>query len=585
MKHWAMIAAISLLGVAAILTAERRKVDAAPGPSAVLYLIADTEQELTRMPVRFTRMSDAEEIAIGNQLAKFYQPQSDDEPDPERQQVQSYLKTVGAKVATGAHRKLPYQFHYLDEPYLVNAFAIPGGHVYVGEGLLSLMDSEDELASVLGHEIEHIDHYHCAERAQQEQALRKIPLGGLLAIPIEVFEAGYSKTQELEADREGTQLAVAAGYSPSGAIRMFETFDRLYRESRSRPRNPEQELTEMARQTLEGYFRSHPLPSERIAQIQKLIAEQKWDPIPERDLKVADIFWARKAELALHAHKYSEAMQLAGHSLKINPRNRKALRVAADSEFYQAEFRRAADFYRQLLDQAPTELQIARSYALALAAAGRQSAFSQFQAWMNSIQGTRPRGVAVQAAGLALLAGDPLPARKAAAETRQSTRMNTSLEAAEKATTEARHSAAMNPSTEAADALADLAWWYYLSGDSQTALQAINDAVQLRPSESRYRIQAAWIAIEQKRLADATENLEAENTSAPEKYIAQAVLQWQEGETEKSLLLFNNVLTQAPEWRNMAWVRSLYSPLVAQSLQQMQAEAERRRRASLVRPR
>ncbi|HZP17015.1 MAG TPA: hypothetical protein VFB00_03550, partial [Terriglobales bacterium] len=243
------------------------------------------------------------------------------------------------------------------------------------------------------------------------------------------------------------------------------------------------------------------------------------------------------------------------------------------------------DFYRQLLDQAPTELQIARSYALALAAAGRQSAFSQFQAWMNSIQGTRPRGVAVQAAGLALLAGDPLPARKAAAETRQSTRMNTSLEAAEKATTEARHSAAMNPSTEAADALADLAWWYYLSGDSQTALQAINDAVQLRPSESRYRIQAAWIAIEQKRLADATENLEAENTSAPEKYIAQAVLQWQEGETEKSLLLFNNVLTQAPEWRNMAWVRSLYSPLVAQSLQQMQAEAERRRRASLVRPR
>src|SRR5581483_3606456 len=192
---------------------------------------------------------------------------SDDEPDPERQQVQSYLKTVGAKVATGAHRKLPYQFHYLDEPYLVNAFAIPGGHVYVGEGLLSLMDSEDELASVLGHEIEHIDHYHCAERAQQEQALRKIPLGGWLTITIEVFEAGYSKTQELEADREGTQLAVAAGYSPSGAIRMFETFDRLYRESRSRPRNPEQELTEMARQTLEGYFRSHPLPSERIAQI------------------------------------------------------------------------------------------------------------------------------------------------------------------------------------------------------------------------------------------------------------------------------------------------------------------------------
>ena len=110
---------------------------------------------------------------------------------------------------------------------MINAFALPGGHVYVGAGLLALMDSEDELAAVIGHEIEHIDHYHCAERVQQEQALRKIPLGGLVALPIELFEAGYSKDQELEADREGTRLAVQAGYSANGAIRMFETFERL----------------------------------------------------------------------------------------------------------------------------------------------------------------------------------------------------------------------------------------------------------------------------------------------------------------------------------------------------------------------
>jgi hypothetical protein len=58
----------------------------------------------------------------------------------------------------------------------------------VGGGLLERMDSEDELAAVIGHEIEHIDHYHCAERVPREEALRKIPLGGLVALPIEVFE-------------------------------------------------------------------------------------------------------------------------------------------------------------------------------------------------------------------------------------------------------------------------------------------------------------------------------------------------------------------------------------------------------------
>jgi predicted Zn-dependent protease len=112
---------------------------------------------------------------------------------------------------------LPYRFHYVPERYFINAFAVPGGHVYVGEGLLALMDSEDELAAVIGHEIEHIDHYHCAERVQQQQALRKIPLGELVALPVEIFEAGYSKDQELEADREGTRLSVQAGYSPNGA--------------------------------------------------------------------------------------------------------------------------------------------------------------------------------------------------------------------------------------------------------------------------------------------------------------------------------------------------------------------------------
>ena len=113
---------------------------------------------------------------------------------------------------------------------MVNAFALPGGHVFVGAGLLELMDSEDQLAAVLGHEIEHIDHYHCAERIQKERALRRLPLGDLVSLPIAVFEAGYSKDQELEADREGTRLSVESGYSATGAIRMFAKFGQWYDE-------------------------------------------------------------------------------------------------------------------------------------------------------------------------------------------------------------------------------------------------------------------------------------------------------------------------------------------------------------------
>ncbi len=311
MKRWIALTGIVLLGIAAIWVSERRKVDVPAGPAAVLYLVADTEQELTRMPVRFTRMSDQEEISIGNQLARNYVWTGPEENFPEFKEVEAYLTQVGSRLAPQAHRKLPYKFHYIPDSSLVNAFALPGGHVFVGGGLLALMDSEDELAAVMGHEIEHIDHYHCAERVQQEQALRRIPLGGLIEMPVEVFEAGYSKDQELEADREGTRLAVQAGYSANGAIRMFETFQRLYQEYQARAKTPEEELSDVAQQTIEGYFRSHPLPSERIAQVQKLIASEHWELKPEKDLAVAYVFWTARANAALEMHRYPVAEQLA----------------------------------------------------------------------------------------------------------------------------------------------------------------------------------------------------------------------------------------------------------------------------------
>ena len=279
MIRWIAWTGIVLCGIAAVFTGERRRVDTPVGPDAVLYFVADTERELTRMPMQLTRMSDTEEIRVGNELAQMYaSPREFSDNNFE----QLYIERVGARVASHAKRQLPYRFHYIPDPNLVNAFAVPGGHVFIGKGLISLMDTEDELAAVLGHEVEHIDHYHCEERVQQERTFRKIPMGELVALPIEVFEAGYTKDQELEADREGTRLAIEAGYSASGAIHMFEAFERLDRRYRQRASSPSDELSQVAIESIEGYFRSHPRAEERIRQLNDLHLQSH----PERPLAI-----------------------------------------------------------------------------------------------------------------------------------------------------------------------------------------------------------------------------------------------------------------------------------------------------------
>jgi len=198
---------------------------------------------------------------------------------PEEHGLESYIARVGNSVAAHAHRRLPYSFHLLPDRAMINAFSLPGGSVYVGEGVLDLMTSEDQLAFILGHEIEHVDHYHCAERVQIEARLRHLDLdilGAILQIPFEVWQAGYNKDEELEADREGMRVAVLGGYSPYGAVSLFEEYAKLHREYVIHAGNPEEELSELAIQSLQGYFRSHPLPSERLAQANAVIAQEGW---------------------------------------------------------------------------------------------------------------------------------------------------------------------------------------------------------------------------------------------------------------------------------------------------------------------
>jgi len=278
MKRTAAFMVVLLVGVAGLYFSQRQHDPTPVSANAIVAMAADAQRDLSRAPMRLTRLSDAEEIAVGKQLAAGYSI-STERLSPEQQALDSYVQQVGNAVSANAHRRLPYSFHLVPDRSMINAFSLPGGPVYVGEGMLNLMTSEDELAAVIGHEVEHIDHYHCAERVQIEARLRNLRLGvvgAILQIPVQVWEAGYNKDEELEADREGMRLAVLGGYSPYGAITMFERFSKLHSEYVVHARSPEEELTQLAIQSLQGYFRSHPLPSERLAQAKTLIAQEGW---------------------------------------------------------------------------------------------------------------------------------------------------------------------------------------------------------------------------------------------------------------------------------------------------------------------
>jgi beta-barrel assembly-enhancing protease len=276
-----VILGISLGG---LYWSQRRPKSAPVSANAILDMAADAQRDLTRIPMNFTRLSDEQEIKIGHELSAQYARQLQ-KLNAEDEALEKYVRRVGGTVSAHAHRHLAYEFHLIPDHNMINAFSLPGGQVYIGEGMLDQMETEDELANILGHEVEHIDHYHCIERFQIEAKLKNLNLdivGALLQIPLEFWQAGYHKDEEFEADREGVRIAVESGYSPYGAVTLFTRVAKLCNEYVIHAQTPEEELSELAIQSLTGYFRSHPLPSERLDKINSLIAEQHWQARKEQ---------------------------------------------------------------------------------------------------------------------------------------------------------------------------------------------------------------------------------------------------------------------------------------------------------------
>ncbi|MEN3029025.1 MAG: M48 family metalloprotease [Aquificaceae bacterium] len=211
-------------------------------------------------------LPEQKEIEIG----RAYIPYAVEESDglyPEGE-VQEYTKAVGLALAKQADRKLPYQFYVVNSSK-VNAFALPGGPVMVTRGLFLRLASESELASVLAHELGHINARHHARFLEKQFGINLLlnigslllgdkPYGQLLLqfgqIGAGLLTLKFSRDQEREADRYGILYTYKAGYDPASMIRVFEMFKSM--EKGGRP--PE-------------WLSTHPLPETRIKEVNREI--------------------------------------------------------------------------------------------------------------------------------------------------------------------------------------------------------------------------------------------------------------------------------------------------------------------------
>ena len=180
-----------------------------------------------------------------------------------------FLDKLGQRLAEHSPRKdVTYQFHIVDmaEP---NAFALPGGYVYVSRGLLALTNSEGELAGVVGHEIGHVAARHAVQRISKQAPLAVVfglasgitglvsstvgdLVGGIGDLTQSAIFSPYSRSQETEADEVGQQIAAEAGWDPVELSTFLATLGREVALHEKEPRKP-------------SFFDSHPATPDRVA--------------------------------------------------------------------------------------------------------------------------------------------------------------------------------------------------------------------------------------------------------------------------------------------------------------------------------
>ncbi|MGE5817488.1 MAG: M48 family metalloprotease [Deltaproteobacteria bacterium] len=193
--------------------------------------------------------------------------------------LERYVSEVGNRVLATSHlrrpgveeefRNTPVTFNILDSP-IINAMALPGGYVYVTRGMLAHLNNEDQLATVLAHEIGHVAARHAARQAWQQQIGQGLLLGGALlgqvaglpaqdilnlgGVAAQMLFLRYSREDELEADKLSVEYTSLAGYDARQVIPFFQALDRFQQKEG---------------QGVPSFFSTHPNPGDRIQRIRE----------------------------------------------------------------------------------------------------------------------------------------------------------------------------------------------------------------------------------------------------------------------------------------------------------------------------
>ena len=214
-------------------------------------------------------MTTQQEVQAGADYARQINAQL---PLVRDQYTNQYINQLGRQIAAQAdQRGIPYTFYVVNSD-AVNAFAIPGGHIYVNRGTIERADNVSQLAGVLAHEIGHVAERHGIQQAQRAQnantmlgvlygvLLRRNP-GGVEQAAVQVggtaVFAGYSREAEREADRMAIGYLMRSGYNPNG---LPQFFGKLQAEQQRNPSRVEQ------------WFATHPMSAERVQNTQAAIS-------------------------------------------------------------------------------------------------------------------------------------------------------------------------------------------------------------------------------------------------------------------------------------------------------------------------
>lgn len=344
-------------------------------------------------------VSEEKEIAIGTQnYSPTRQSQGGDYVlDPE---LTAYVQSVGDKLAAVSDRKLPYEYAVINDS-VPNAWAMPGGKIAFNRGLLYELNSEAELAAVMGHEMVHAAARHGAQGMERGMLLQ----GAMVAVGIgaqntdyanlivggaqvgaQLVNSKYGRDAESESDLYGMQYMKKAGYDPTAAVTLQETFVRL---SAGRKSN-----------FIEGLFASHPPSPERVAEnkatLAKLGAGGEWgkEIYAKKTAKLRATQGAYKAYdeavKALNDKNVDKAKTLVSQAIAIEPKEARFQELLGDIALTQKKPQEALAFYDKAIKMQPDYFKPHIQSGIALFNMGKKTEAEPFLKRANQLLPTAP---------------------------------------------------------------------------------------------------------------------------------------------------------------------------------------------------